>query len=99
MIFEDPKINKYLEGLRRKNSNTFQMFEKNLDFMISIQTDIGKSLLDDLIRRHEHCFFRIASTEATDAEKQTFLYLKSMIEAWARKIADFVKHREEYKEN
>lgn len=88
----------YIEKMRKKDAHTSQVFEKNLDFIIAIKTEIGKELLEDLIARHEHIFQRIASVKATDAEKETYLYINGMLRKWSSRIADYERQIENIKD-
>lgn len=88
----------YIEKMRKKDAHTRQVFEKNLDFIIAIKTEIGKELLSDLIDRHEHIFMRIASLKATDAEQETYLYINGMLRKWSSRIADDERQIVEIKE-
>jgi hypothetical protein len=88
----------YIDRIRKKDVHTRQVFEKNLDFIIAIKTEIGKELLEDLIARHEHIFQRIASVKATDAEKETYLYINGMLRKWSSRIADYERQIENIKD-
>lgn len=85
----------YIDRMRKKDAHTRQVFEKNIDFFIAIKTDVGRALLEDLIERHEHIFQRIASLDATDAEKETYLYINGMLRKWCFRIADFERKIDE----
>lgn len=90
-------VESYLERVRKRGAHTLQVFEGNLDFILAIKSPVGKVLLRDLIGRHEEQFNRIASLEATDTDKQTYLYLKEMIETWVIRIASYEKNVTDFK--
>jgi esterase/lipase superfamily enzyme len=88
----------YMDRIRRKDAHTRQVFEDNLDFAIAIKSEAGQALLSDLITRHEHIFTRIASITATDAEKETYLYINGMLRTWCSRIAAFERQVDNIKE-
>lgn len=87
----------YLGKIARRDGMTRHVFEKRLDFVNALNTEIGKALLQDLINRHEHILNRIAKVEATDAEKETYTYLNEMLTAWCARVADFHRTVQDYK--
>lgn len=91
-------IIEYIDRITKKGAHTRQVFEKNLDFVIAMKTDIGRELLSDLIERHEHIFNRIASLQATDSEKETYLYINGMLRKWCYRIADYERKVVEIKD-
>lgn len=95
---DDNKIRQYLERLHKRGANTLQAFEKNLDFVIATKSEIGQDLLKDLLARHEYLFSRIASLEATNDDKAAYVYIKTMLDAWARRIADYERSVREVEE-
>ena len=90
-------IESYLDRLRKRGSHTIQVFENNVDFVLALKSTVGQILLRDLIERHENQFNRIASLEATDADKQTYSYLKGMLEIWVSRLAAYEKNVNEFK--
>jgi hypothetical protein len=92
-------VESYLERVRKRGAHSLQVFENNLDFVLAVKSQIGQMLLRDLIERHEAQFNRIASLEATDADKQTYLYLKGMIEIWVSRLASYEKNVDDYKQS
>jgi len=90
-------IQTYLERIKKRSAHSLQVFENNLDFVLAIKTPIGQMLLKDLVDRHEIQFNKIASLDATYADKQTYLYLKGMIETWVARIASYENNVSDYK--
>jgi len=91
------EIESYLERIKKRGAHTLQVFENNVDFVLAVNSPIGQILLRDLIERHENQFNRIASLEATDADKQTYGYLKGMIEIWVKRLAAYENNVNEFK--
>lgn len=89
-------IESYLDRIRKRGAHTLQVFEGNLDFILAVQSSVGKILLRDLIERHEAQFNRIASLEATDVDKKVYSYLKGMLETWVARIASYEKATKDY---
>lgn len=91
------EIESYLERIKKRGAHTLQVFENNVDFVLAVKSPVGQILLKDLIERHENQFGRIASLEATDADKQTYIYLKGMIDLWVKRLADYERNVNEFK--
>uniref|UniRef100_A0A6M3J4R5 Uncharacterized protein n=1 Tax=viral metagenome TaxID=1070528 RepID=A0A6M3J4R5_9ZZZZ len=89
-------VESYLERIRKRGAHTLQVFESNLDFILAIKSPVGQVLLRDLIERHEIQFSRIASLEATGVDKQVYLYMKGMLEAWVTRIASYEKNVKDF---
>jgi flavorubredoxin len=83
----------YLKTRGRKDgSRTLKILGENAQFMQAFNTEVGFQLLKHICKSHEDMFNKIASLEATDAEKQRFKILEEEIYHWAEILN---RHEEE----
>jgi len=89
----------YMSKSRGLHSNSKKAFESNLDFTIALNSEVGVVLLKDLIDTHEELFRVVASLEATDGNKEAYIYINRMVTRWASRIAEYERNVRDFKDN
>jgi len=97
MFFEIPKIdNEEIINLRqsgKRGGEILTSLVKNLTFIDVFNTQIGKELLKDLIKRGNELLDIIADPdrEATIGERAEYKVVRLLIQTWAKRINDYLK--------
>ncbi len=90
-IPEQEKLINYIKTRGNTGNRTLEILGKNLKFIDALNTEVGLELLKDLVSMHEETFQKVASLDATDADKIKYKLLQSLINRWAIHIAHYLE--------
>jgi hypothetical protein len=80
------EIEAYLKLMGRHGMQTLSTLGKLQPFAECMESDLGKTLLGDLIGRHEELLDKIAELESTEEDRMEFRVVKRIIMDFASKI-------------
>jgi len=81
----------YLKRKGKFGSQTLSVLGRHHPFIEAIGSEIGKQLLKDAIGLHERLLSKVATLEATDAEKMEYKAVGSILLKWSERIATYEK--------
>ncbi len=102
MPFSDISQETLIKGLYktgRRGQSTLAILGKYRPFIDAMESDIGCTLLADLIASHDALLDKIASIEATDEEKAEYKVTKNLIYKWSDRIATYYGTINQIKKN
>ena len=92
------EVDRYLIKMKRRGERTLSLLGKHQEFIVAMNTDVGKEILSDLVREHELLLDKIASLGVTDEEKMQYVIVRKMLLLWSEKIAAFENRIKEIKQ-
>lgn len=83
------EVDKFLVNYGKRGERTMHILGKLQDFMKAKDTDFGKEFLSDMILEHDILLDKIASLEATEAEKADYRAVRKALLKYSAKIASY----------
>lgn len=96
---DDPTEKLKLEDLdqyRRKHGaknamRVLSFLGKNAAFVTAIRTELGQSIMQDLVVRMEYLLEKVIQGTITEEERLEYKISRGILESWAAKIAGYEK--------
>jgi len=91
------EVDSFLGKMRKRGERTLSLLGQYNEFIVAMNTTVGRELLSDLVREHEGLLDKISGLEATEEEKMQYKVVRRMLLAWSGKIAAFENKIQEIK--
>jgi hypothetical protein len=91
------EVDNYLTKMRKRGERTISLLGQYNDFIVAMNTSVGRELLSDLVREHEGLLDKISGLDATDEDKMQYKVVRRMLLTWSGKIAAFENKVQEIK--
>lgn len=91
------EIETYLRQMGQRGFRTFSKLGKLQPFVEAMQTELGRTILNDFIARYDALLLRLPLPEVTADEKAEFRVLERYLEEYSKRIYEYNTRMSEIK--